>query len=186
MKKTVIAEIFVRDLISYILYFFPQVRNLVAYKTHARIPVYVTSSLVTKTYSVWKLANAREWNFYACENSAIAVFKTTQTSVDGAFIVSSSVLKFGTPLLHIQAQKKEVTGFWSSFWRSIWKKSLPRRCFTPPSQLCILMNRIFFCLSADLSCFSLSIFLYPLANEFLQRTLMFQDIFYLRHEQVTK
>ena len=39
---TVIAEIFVRDLISYISYFLGKVRNLVAYKNHARIQVYLT------------------------------------------------------------------------------------------------------------------------------------------------
>ena len=49
--------------------------------------------------------------FTHAKMSAIAVFKTTQTSVDSAFIVSSSVLKFGTPLLHIQARKKKLQVF---------------------------------------------------------------------------
>ena len=40
---TVIAENFVRDLISYISYLWLKVRNLVAYESYARIPVYVTS-----------------------------------------------------------------------------------------------------------------------------------------------
>ena len=40
--NTVIAEIFVLDLISYISYFSLKVRNLVAYGNHARIAVYVT------------------------------------------------------------------------------------------------------------------------------------------------
>ena len=39
---TVIAEIFVRDLISYISYFLRKVRNLVAYEKHSRIQVYLT------------------------------------------------------------------------------------------------------------------------------------------------
>ena len=38
---TVNAEIFVRDLISYISYFWLKVRNLVAHETRARIPVCV-------------------------------------------------------------------------------------------------------------------------------------------------
>ena len=38
---TVIAEIFVRDLTSYISYFWLKVRNLEAYENHARIQVYV-------------------------------------------------------------------------------------------------------------------------------------------------
>ena len=37
-----IAEIFVRDLVSFISYFWLRVRNLVAYENHARIPVFVT------------------------------------------------------------------------------------------------------------------------------------------------
>ena len=41
---TVKAEIFVHNLISYILYFCLKVRNLVAHKNYARIPVYVTPS----------------------------------------------------------------------------------------------------------------------------------------------
>ena len=40
--STVIAEIFVRDLISYISYFWLKVRNLVAYENHARIEVHET------------------------------------------------------------------------------------------------------------------------------------------------
>ena len=39
---TVIAQIFVRDLISYISYFLRKVRNLVAYENHTRIQVYLT------------------------------------------------------------------------------------------------------------------------------------------------
>ena len=39
---TVIAEIFARDLISYILYFWLKIRNLVAYENHARIEVHET------------------------------------------------------------------------------------------------------------------------------------------------
>ena len=39
---TVIAQIFVRDLISYISYFWRKVRNLVAYENHTRIQVYLT------------------------------------------------------------------------------------------------------------------------------------------------
>ena len=39
---TVIAEILVRDLISYISYFWLKVRKLVAYESLVRIPVYVT------------------------------------------------------------------------------------------------------------------------------------------------
>ena len=41
---TVIAEIFVRDLISYFSYFWLKVRNLAAYENHARVTVYVTPS----------------------------------------------------------------------------------------------------------------------------------------------
>ena len=41
---TVIEEIFVRDLISYISYFRLKVRNLVAYENHARTTVCVTPS----------------------------------------------------------------------------------------------------------------------------------------------
>ena len=40
---TVIAQIFIRDLISYISYFWRKVRNLVAYENHTRIQVYLTS-----------------------------------------------------------------------------------------------------------------------------------------------
>ena len=43
-SSTVIAEIFVRDLISYVSYFRPNVRNLVAYEDYARITVYATPS----------------------------------------------------------------------------------------------------------------------------------------------
>ena len=39
---TVIAQIFVRDLISYISYFWRKVRNLVAYENHTRMHVYLT------------------------------------------------------------------------------------------------------------------------------------------------
>ena len=39
---TVIAEIFVCDLISYISYFLLKVRNLVAHENHAHIQMYVT------------------------------------------------------------------------------------------------------------------------------------------------
>ena len=39
---TVIAKIFVRDLISYISYFWRKVRNLVAYENHTRIQVNLT------------------------------------------------------------------------------------------------------------------------------------------------
>ena len=39
---TVIAQIFVRDLISYVSYFWRKVRNLVAYENHTRIQVYLT------------------------------------------------------------------------------------------------------------------------------------------------
>ena len=39
---TVIAQIFVRDLISYISYFSRKVRNLVAYENHTRMHVYLT------------------------------------------------------------------------------------------------------------------------------------------------
>ena len=42
--STVIAEIFVRDLILYFSYFRLKVRNLVAYENHARITVYATPS----------------------------------------------------------------------------------------------------------------------------------------------
>ena len=42
MLITVIAQIFVRDLISYISYFSQKVRNLVAYENHARMHVYLT------------------------------------------------------------------------------------------------------------------------------------------------
>ena len=41
--STVIAQIFIRDLISYISYFWRKVRNLVAYENHTRIKVYLTS-----------------------------------------------------------------------------------------------------------------------------------------------
>ena len=41
-NSTVIAQIFVRDLISYISYFWRKVRNLVAYENHTRIQVYLT------------------------------------------------------------------------------------------------------------------------------------------------
>ena len=40
--STVIAENFVRDLFSYISYFWLKVRNLVAYESYARTHVYVT------------------------------------------------------------------------------------------------------------------------------------------------
>ena len=43
-SRTVIAEIFVHDLISYFSYFRLKVRNLVAYENHARITVYATPS----------------------------------------------------------------------------------------------------------------------------------------------
>ena len=39
---TVIAQIFVRDLISYISYLWRKVRNLVAYENHTRIQVCLT------------------------------------------------------------------------------------------------------------------------------------------------
>ena len=42
LDDTANAEIFVRTLISYISYFWLKVQNLVAHKTDARIPVYVT------------------------------------------------------------------------------------------------------------------------------------------------
>ena len=43
-KDTVIPELFVRDLISYISYFRLKVRNLVANERHARIQVYVSTA----------------------------------------------------------------------------------------------------------------------------------------------
>ena len=42
VSYTVIAQIFVRDLISYISYFWRKVRNLVAYENHTRINAYLT------------------------------------------------------------------------------------------------------------------------------------------------
>ena len=44
MWVTVIAEIFVLDLISYFSYFQLKERNLVAYENHVRITVYATPS----------------------------------------------------------------------------------------------------------------------------------------------
>ena len=65
---TVIAQIFVRDLISYISYFLRKVRNLVAYQNHTRIQVYLTPPSLYEISSVRKSANARVRNFYAYEN----------------------------------------------------------------------------------------------------------------------
>ena len=47
-RSTVIADIFVRDLISYISYFWLKVRNLVAYENHARIQVHDTQPSLYK------------------------------------------------------------------------------------------------------------------------------------------
>ena len=47
-KFTVIAEIFVRDLISYFSYFWVKVQNFVACENHACIPGYVTPPLQYK------------------------------------------------------------------------------------------------------------------------------------------
>ena len=44
--SSVIAEIFLGDLISFISYFWLRVRNLQSYENHARIPMYVTPSLL--------------------------------------------------------------------------------------------------------------------------------------------
>ena len=65
---TVIADIFVRDLISYISYFWLEVRNLVGYENHARIQVHDTQPSLYEIWSVRKLGNARVRNFYAYEN----------------------------------------------------------------------------------------------------------------------
>ena len=67
-QVTVIAEIFVRDFISYFSYFRLKVRNLVADENHARRTVYATPSLLYKIYRVRKLEAARVRNFYAYEN----------------------------------------------------------------------------------------------------------------------
>ena len=50
---TALAEIFVDDLISYILYFW--VRNLVAYENHVRIPMYYPGQKKTATTIMHKI-----------------------------------------------------------------------------------------------------------------------------------
>ena len=47
---TVIAQIFVRDLISYISYFSRKVRNLVAYENHTRMHVYLTPTSLYENF----------------------------------------------------------------------------------------------------------------------------------------
>ena len=47
---TVVAQFFVRDLISYISYFWRKVRNLVAYENHTRIQVYLTPPLLYESF----------------------------------------------------------------------------------------------------------------------------------------
>ena len=64
-SHSVIAEIFLRDLISYFSHVWPKVRNFVAYENHTGIPVYVTPPL---QYGVRKSANARVRNIDAYEN----------------------------------------------------------------------------------------------------------------------
>ena len=49
-RDTVIAQIFVRDLISYISYFWRKVRNLVAYENHTRMHVYLTPSSLYENF----------------------------------------------------------------------------------------------------------------------------------------
>ena len=41
-----IAEMFIRDVVLYVSNFWLEVRNLVAYEHHARMPVYVTPPLL--------------------------------------------------------------------------------------------------------------------------------------------
>ena len=64
-SHSVIAEIFLWDLISYFSYVWPKVRNFVAYENHTGMPVYVTPPL---QYGVRKSANTRVRNIDAYEN----------------------------------------------------------------------------------------------------------------------
>ena len=67
---TVIAQIFVRDLISCILYFWRKVRNLVAYENHIRIQVNLTPPSLYTNLRTNTTTNkqTRVRNFYAYEN----------------------------------------------------------------------------------------------------------------------
>ena len=74
VHDTVIAEIFVRDLISYISYFWLKVRNLVAYESYARIPVYVTSPSLYENFIAYESSRVLEYKIFTrTKISAITV-----------------------------------------------------------------------------------------------------------------
>ena len=68
--STVISEIFVRDLISYVSYLWLKVRNLVAYENHAHNTSLSDIALIVRKFtdSVQKFTNTRVRKFYAYEN----------------------------------------------------------------------------------------------------------------------
>ena len=64
------------------------------------------------------------------------IWKTSQNALaPSIFIVWSIVLKLGTPLLHIQAQKGCYKIFNFAPEVEIWTKNLQKRCFTQPGRL---------------------------------------------------
>ena len=80
--STVIAENFVRDLISYISYFWLKVRNLVAYESYARIPVYVTIALAVRKFIAHESSRALEYEIFTrTKISAITVRQHQKRSV---------------------------------------------------------------------------------------------------------